>query len=640
LGERRIRFRETSSLPSDLYVRAVEQLQQLRSFRGDPGEFWYSLLRVITLMSEAASGAIFARKLNNDGAMGGDGSIGSDGSAGGDGPWGVLAIAPQSLKGGDYAAELSTRLEPVREQWLRDRVVQWQHNGEQLAVLRFDTGEQSELCLAVLVIDARAQSSPDELARRLLLAADLPAAYQIFRVATEARTKVEHIAGVLDLLVQLNERKRFLAAAMTFCNELAARVRCERVSLGWLERTYIRLRATSHVDRFDRKSDAVRLLEAAMEEALDQNCEVTWPEELGSGPVRRDHKTFARANDAGHMISLPLRIDDKPVAVCTCERTAATFSENEMRMLRLFCEQSARRLSDLKARDRWFGARFASTLREGLGKLLGFEHTALKLLGVIIAALLIFLFFGKLPYRVTAPVTLKTDDIAIVSAPYSGHIQKVDVRVGDTINKGQELLELDKTDLLLSEAQIVAERESYRREAEKAQASYSLADMRIAQAREAQATARLDLVKHHLSQAAITAPFDGVVVEGDLIGHVGLPVNQGDQLFKIARIDKLYASLDVSEQDIREIASVKAGEMALSGRPEQASPLAITRVEPEAISKNHGNVFHVDCNFPNGVESWWRPGMTGVAKLDVGNRTPFWLLTHRTVDFLRLKLWW
>ena len=53
------------------------------------------------------------------------------------------------------------------------------------------------------------------------------------------------------------------------------------MSIGWNEKGYIELSATSHVDRFDRKSDAVQQLEAAMEEAFDQDADIVVP----SGPV-------------------------------------------------------------------------------------------------------------------------------------------------------------------------------------------------------------------------------------------------------------------------------------------------------------------------------------------------------------------
>ena len=44
--------------------------------------------------------------------------------------------------------------------------------------------------------------------------------------------------------------------------------------------------------------------------------------------------------------------------------------------------------------------------------------------------------------------------------------------------------------------------------------------------------------------------------------------------------------------------------------------------------------------FAGPIQPWWRPGMTGVCKFSVEKRTLLWILTHRTVDFLRLWLWW
>jgi hypothetical protein len=29
-----------------------------------------------------------------------------------------------------------------------------------------------------------------------------------------------------------------------------------------------------------------------------------------------------------------------------------------------------------------------------------------------------------------------------------------------------------------------------------------------------------------------------------------------------------------------------------------------------------------------------------VAKLNIGDRSLVWIATHRTIDFLRLRLWW
>jgi RND family efflux transporter MFP subunit len=617
--------RDEASLPGswqkESYLRSLEQLAALRKFPGEPAQFWRAFLGILTAIAEATEGQIVVRGRDRDPQ------------------WRVVADTRQDGNGSRGGENLSAQMDAVADQCVRDGVALWGNSGDRRVALRVDTGGAEGLCFAVLSLQDASPALAGEVSRRLLLAADAPAGYQDRRIARESKTQVESFAGALDMIVVLNERKRFIQAAMAFCNEIAARLSCERTSLGWNEKGYIELSATSHVDRFDRKSDAVQLLEAAMEEAFDQDSDVVVPGSAG-GAVTRDHQGFARTYDSRFLCSLPLRIEQKPVAVVTCERNSAPFSEREVQHLRLFCDLAGRRLADLKKWDRWIGARLVMGAREALGRLIGFEHTWLKILGLIGAILLAVLLFARVPYRVSAPVTLRTDDVAVLSAPFDGHIERVDVRVGDAVQEGQELLALDQTDLLLSEAQIVAEKESYQGELAKARGTFSLADMRIAQARVDQASARYDQVRYHLEESVIRAPFSGVVVEGDLRQRIGLPVRQGDTLFKLARVDRLYARLEVSERDIRELQGVRAGEIALTARPQETSPIVVSRIEPEAVTKSTGNVFIVDASFPDGPAGWWRPGMTGVAKLDVGERHLLWVLTHRTADFLRLRLWW
>jgi hypothetical protein len=80
--------------------------------------------------------------------------------------------------------------------------------------------------------------------------------------------------------------------------------------------------------------------------------------------------------------------------------------------------------------------------------------------------------------------------------------------------------------------------------------------------------------------------------------------------------------------------------MALAARPQLNFPMEVFRIEPVAVAKDEGNIFIIHCAFPEGIQEWWRPGMTGVAKISAGRRSILWVLTHRTVDFFRMRLWW
>jgi hypothetical protein len=604
------------------YQQCLEEILRLRKFDGEPSRFWQAYLGVLARIAEADSSLVAVRV------------------KGGTGTWRILAAAPGTLLTGGIAETLLQELGGVASEALEKGAARSDGSSRYALAVRLHLEMADEACVAAFVCPPAPQADLVERLRRLQLVCDMAAGYQLGKAVVEARTRASHFAGVLDLMVLLNAEKRFLSAAMTFCNELASRHRCERVSLGWLEKGYVRLQAVSRVDRFDRKEEAAQMLEAAMEEAVDQDIEIVLPPDEPGGPVRRDHEAYAKANDVSHICSLPLRSDGEAVAACTCERSAAAFSESEMRLLRLSCDQAARRLADLKSSDRWFGARLAASTREKLGRLLGYQHTGAKVLAIVVAAALAIVFLGTAQYRVKSAAVLRTDDLAQITAPFDGHIAAALARVGDSVSQGQELVRLDQTELLLQEAEAVAERSRYDREFEKAQGSNALADMRIADALRGQAEARLALLRYRLDQAVIRAPFAGVIVEGDLNERIGSPVRQGDALIRLGRIENLYVELEVDEADIHEVTGRLGGEVALASRPQERYPITITQVEPVAVARDQKNVFIVKAAFQGAPQSWWRPGMSGVARISVGRRSLAWMASHRTVDFLRLRLWW
>ena len=117
-------------------------------------------------------------------------------------------------------------------------------------------------------------------------------------------------------------------------------------------------------------------------------------------------------------------------------------------------------------------------------------------------------------------------------------------------------------------------------------------------------------------------------------------MKQGDTLLKIARLDTLYVEAEINERDIHEILGRTNGEIAFVTQPKLSFPIRIMTIEPAAISRKDANVFLVRCAFDGGPQRWWRPGMSGVCKLEVEKRTLLWIISHRTVDFLRMLLWW
>ena len=255
------------------------------------------------------------------------------------------------------------------------------------------------------------------------------------------------------------------------------------------------------------------------------------------------------------------------------------------------------------------------------------------------SVVLLALFLVPVRYRVDAPFILRSANQQLLPAPFEGFIQSVARESGDAVAAGEPLLALDEVPLRNREASLLADSERYRGEAERAESAGRFAELRIAQAQGNQAKAELAIVRHQLGQAVLRAPFAGVIMEGRHRERLGAAVKQGDLLFRVARLDTVYAEIDVDERDIQEITPAAAGALSFTSRPGEEFDFKVARIEPGGVVKKGANLFVVRGEIA-GARDWWRPGMTGVAKVDAGWRSLGWIATHRLVDFLRLKLWW
>jgi biotin carboxyl carrier protein len=474
------------------------------------------------------------------------------------------------------------------------------------------------------------------------LAATVPLQYQLGMETREARVEqvgAHRLHDLMRLILRLGQEPHFLQLALALCNDLAVRYRCDRVSLGWVENGYVHLSAVSHIEKFDRRSSAAHDLEEAMEEALQQETEIHYPLDAGAKQVNRAHEAYARQHGATHIASVPLRHRDQVVAVLTLERREGLLNEAEAWEVGLVARACVRPLVDLHKQDRGVADAAMDRFRHWREQLVGPHHSAWKFAGLSAAILLAFLVLFPWAYKVDAGVTLRSKDLVFLPAPFDGYLRQVEVEAGDRVAKGTVLAELDTRDVVLDESMTVADVARYRQEAQKAQAARQLADMQISLARLAQAQAKLDLIRQQLETAKIRAPYAGIVVEGDLRKNLGSPVRKGDLMLKMAQLDDNYVELEIDQADVHEVKIGTRGEFALVGQPDQKFKLIIDRMDPAATQREGHNVYMARGRVESAPQGWWRPGMGGTAKLEAGDRSLIWVLTHRTVRFLRQVFW-
>ena len=446
---------------------------------------------------------------------------------------------------------------------------------------------------------------------------------------------------VFEVLDAVNRTERFMGVAMRLCNEMATRRECRRVSLGFLKGRCVEVRAMSHTDTLSRRTQEVQAIEAAMEECLDQDLEVIHPAAKEAPYASRAAARLAARQGPASILSLPLREGGRVVAVMTLERSPDKPFKclDEIETLRLTCDLCTPRLLDLHAHDRWFGARLAADARMRLGSILGPEHTWVKLAAGLTFVALILLATLKGDYRINAAFTLKARHQQAVVAPFESFSKEILAEPGDYVDGGKTLLgRLETTAPRLKRAALMAERLGYRKQMAAAMRDRQTAEAQIAQAQSDKVAAQIRLVDRQIAQANLVAPISGWVVSEDLKQQIGAPVDTGEILFEIARIDDLRAELYVPESAIARVMPAQTGELASVGHPDQKVGFVIERINPMAEVIDNQNVFRVQARLDEHRE-WMRPGMEGEAKIDAGRRSYLWIASHRLVDWLRLKLW-
>jgi RND family efflux transporter MFP subunit len=453
-------------------------------------------------------------------------------------------------------------------------------------------------------------------------------------------TSKARLVTVLELIATSVNHERFQAAATAVATELATMLACERVSIGFMKGRHIHLRALSHSAQFGKKSNLARALEGAMDEAADQLSTVLYPPRKdGPFQVTRAHAELARGHSAAHVCTIPLTAGGKVLGALVLERPAG--EEFDARTVEL-CEHAALLvgpLLDVKRReDRWLAEKALDSLALHGRNLVGPRHTALKLWvgGFVLAALFLTIVNGD--YQITAHAALEGTVQRAMAAALPGYVAEAPARAGDVVRKGQLLAALDDRDLRLERLKWVGQRSQRASEYREALAGQNRARAVVIGAQLEQADAQLALIDEQLSRTRIIAPFDAIVVKGDLSQSLGAPVERGNVLFELAPLDAYRVIMKVDERDITQIKVGQGGSLALSSMPHDPLPIEVEKITPVSAVEEGRNLFRVEARVTGGIDKL-RPGMEGIGKIHVERRKLGWIWTHKIAHWVRMWIW-
>jgi hypothetical protein len=460
------------------------------------------------------------------------------------------------------------------------------------------------------------------------------------RVQRNDNEVLVHRAGMLmDTLNAVVSQPRFDSACHAFASALAKNMKCDRAAIGFRTGHSTRLAALLQTATFERKYNVTRAIEGAMDEAIDQRVSLAWPATENMRYTALAQEQLAKITAANSVVTLPMFQGDREVGAVTLERfSGAEFTEEDIDVGEALCAAMGPVLADKREKDSSLAVLAGRRARQSVALVFGPRRLGLKALFLLAAGAAGYLAVANDTYRIHARSQMQGEVRRVLSAPFDGYIRTQYLRAGQVADEGKVLAEMQDNDLILDRLRHSAQRNQYRLELDRALAKRDLAQANVTRTQIEQKDAEIELVDQMLARTQIKSPFSAVIVNGDLSQSVGKPVTRGETLFELAPLDQYRVTLMVPELEIQSVKVGQRGQILLAALPESPFAFKVMTLTPVSHVQDGVNGFEVHAVLLD-TDARVRPGMEGIAKIEVGDRNIAWIWLHGLVDWLRIKAW-
>lgn len=446
-------------------------------------------------------------------------------------------------------------------------------------------------------------------------------------------------AKIVSFLSVCFEQKSYQEGLIQLVTELAHKFKCDRVAFAEYKQHYCHVVALSNSTKFNARSNLVQKIAAAMEEAIDQDIALVFPDP-DAFVIHRAHQQLAEESSSQSLCTIPLVHNQKIFGAVTLfrgkkgepfDKETINISQQALSLITPFLVLKRTDESSLIYKL-W------SKTKKNLADLFGLKFLKIKLFSILATLLLFLCSQIESDFRVTSDAILEGKIQRVIAAPIAGYLLSASVQAGDIVSQGDVVATLDDAELKLKLTQLRGQQQQARREYRKAVSTRNLVDASIITAKMKQTAAEINLTHQQLKKIRLTAPFDGAVIEGDLSQMLGSPIERGDTLFKIAPLEGYRIILKVNERLISFVNQGQKGMLTLASMPGRQFPLMVEKITAVANADDGSNIFRVEASLDK-TPTFFRPGMEGVAKINAGHASLLWIWTHEMRDWLRLTLW-
>jgi HlyD family secretion protein len=228
---------------------------------------------------------------------------------------------------------------------------------------------------------------------------------------------------------------------------------------------------------------------------------------------------------------------------------------------------------------------------------------------------------------------------SVVKSEISGRITVIHVKEGDAVQKGDTVLELDRTSLETGVREAERSLQAEQLRLDKAERNYkrlkelfakkfvgekeyldAQTDFELAQLNLQISQARLDDAEEDLSKTTILAPHDGIVtlmdvVDGEVISGA-TSVSNGTNLLTIAQLKELYMEADINEVDVERLSLGQLAQLRFDAIPDFQLDGEIGVIALSARKDGSVRVFPIEVLF-EATDARVRPGISATVDIPI-----------------------
>lgn len=462
----------------------------------------------------------------------------------------------------------------------------------------------------------------------------------------QSRQRIQHLLTkenrqnlVVESVAQVLEEPDFDHAALRYVNVLGRHLAAERVVLGFVKKGEITIHSQSDSSGHSKKHELVKLTTQALQEAVDQQETIIWPPPEASDVVSVAHQRLAEEEGKRCLMSVPLVEKELCYGAVLFDRPPEHgFNEDERLTAEALSNFTGAVLEEKRQSNLPLYGHAGRSLRNQLSRLLGPGHLGRKVTVLCSVAVILFFSFAVGAYNVSADADIEGSELRSMVVPFNGYLQKAEVRAGDSVAKGRLLAELDTREYRLQRISWISQQAAAKRQYEDALAKQERAQVQISNAKVQRAQAEIELLDFQVSQARLSAPFDALVVTGDLNQRIGSLVKQGEVLFELSPSNEFRLAMYVDEFRINDVKVGQGGELVLAALPDQKFSFVLTRINPMTEVRDGATVYRVEADI-NAEQDLLRVGLKGVSKIYVDERRLIHIWTRALTDWAKMQYW-